>query len=316
MNPKVFISHASEDKEKFVEEFARKLRTDGIDAWLDKWEMKPGDSIVNRIFEEGIKNANAILIVLSKASVQKPWVREEMNASFVKRIKGETKLIPIIIDDCVIPESLKSTVWVIINDLSNYVSEYNEIKMSILETSNKPALGELPRRTLVDQLSYYNLNKIDSLVFSESCKISFEINSDLVNTAKLLKRISQYDIHEDELFDTLAVLDKNHYIETMKILGGKTPAFSITNYGFKIFAVGYFVEYSEYEKNISFKIVNEKIRNSKEIAEQLNIPHLLVVIILQDLTDTGLIKIQRVKGGVILIINVEVELKRQLRNLL
>lgn len=39
MNPKVFVSHASEDKEHFVVEFATKLRARGIDAWLDKWEI-------------------------------------------------------------------------------------------------------------------------------------------------------------------------------------------------------------------------------------------------------------------------------------
>jgi len=222
MNPKVFVSHASEDKDKFVEEFTRKLIGDGIDAWLDTWEMKPGDSIVDKIFE-GIKNANAILIVLSNTSVQKSWVREELNAGFVKRIKDKTKLIPIIIEDCDIPESLKSTYWVRINDLSNYSKEYNEIKMAILGTTNKPTLGSAPRHTLVDQLSYYNLNKIDSLIFSEICKLGIEINSEMINTGNLLKNVDQYEIPEDEFYDTLEILDKKHYIETMKVYGGKSP---------------------------------------------------------------------------------------------
>lgn len=39
MHPKVFISHASEDKVRFVLGFAEKLRAAGIDAWLDRWEM-------------------------------------------------------------------------------------------------------------------------------------------------------------------------------------------------------------------------------------------------------------------------------------
>ncbi len=42
MNPKVFLSHASEDKERFVLDFARKLRESGVDVWLDRWEMLPG----------------------------------------------------------------------------------------------------------------------------------------------------------------------------------------------------------------------------------------------------------------------------------
>ena len=36
---KVFISHASEDKDRFVLDFAKRLRTNNIDAWIDIWEM-------------------------------------------------------------------------------------------------------------------------------------------------------------------------------------------------------------------------------------------------------------------------------------
>ena len=86
MNPKVFISYGSEDRD-FVLSLADKLRKKGIDPWVDKLKILPGDSLVDKIFEEGIKNAEAILIVLSQSSVQKKWVREELNASVVKRIE-------------------------------------------------------------------------------------------------------------------------------------------------------------------------------------------------------------------------------------
>lgn len=90
MIPKVFISHASEDKARFVTAFATKLRENGVDAWLDHWEMLPGDSLVDKIFEEGLKSANAVIMVLSKYSVSKPWVSEELNASMVSRISNRT----------------------------------------------------------------------------------------------------------------------------------------------------------------------------------------------------------------------------------
>ena len=97
---KVFISHASEDKERFVMQFAKRLRSQGIDAWVDIWEMLPGDSLVDKIFEEGIKNARAMIVVLSRFSVEKPWVREELNAGFLKKVSGRCKVIPVVIDDC------------------------------------------------------------------------------------------------------------------------------------------------------------------------------------------------------------------------
>ena len=110
-NPKVFVSHASEDKERFVLDFAKKLRSVGIDAWLDKWEMLPGDSLVDKIFEEGIKEADSFIVVLSINSINKPWVREELNTAIVKRISDRTKIIPIVLDNVEVPECLKSTLY-------------------------------------------------------------------------------------------------------------------------------------------------------------------------------------------------------------
>jgi hypothetical protein len=34
--PKVFLSHASEDKDHFVLDFARQLREKGVDVWVDQ----------------------------------------------------------------------------------------------------------------------------------------------------------------------------------------------------------------------------------------------------------------------------------------
>ena len=138
---KVFISHASEDKERFVIQFAKRLRSQGIDAWVDIWEMSPGDSLVDKIFEEGIKNARAMIVVLSSFSVEKPWVREELNAGFLNRVSGRCKVIPVVIDDCDVPEALRSTVWQRITDLENYDAEFQRIVDAIYGRTQKPPLG-------------------------------------------------------------------------------------------------------------------------------------------------------------------------------
>ena len=68
----VFISHSSKDKPA-VEELARQLRERGIDAWLDKWMIGPGDDIVARI-NDGLEQAGAGLIVFSAHSRENRWV--------------------------------------------------------------------------------------------------------------------------------------------------------------------------------------------------------------------------------------------------
>ncbi|MES1982893.1 MAG: toll/interleukin-1 receptor domain-containing protein [Pseudomonadota bacterium] len=140
MNPKVFISHASEDKARFVTAFAERLRASGVDAWLDRWEMLPGDSLVDKIFEEGLRNASAVVVILSVNSVNKPWVREELNAAFVKRVNTGSKLIPIVLDDCAVPEALASTVWERVANLASYDASFGRILAAVTGSTEKPPL--------------------------------------------------------------------------------------------------------------------------------------------------------------------------------
>lgn len=91
------MSHATEDKVRFVVPFAIALRERGLDVWLDQWEMLPGDSLVKKIFT-AIDKAAAIVVVVSATSVDKRWVAEELDAAVVKRIQEDTLLIPVVLD--------------------------------------------------------------------------------------------------------------------------------------------------------------------------------------------------------------------------
>lgn len=74
--PRAFLSHASEGRERFVREFATRLRAQGIDVWLDQWEIAAGDSLVDKVFAHGIEGAEVFIVVLSRVSVEMPWVRD------------------------------------------------------------------------------------------------------------------------------------------------------------------------------------------------------------------------------------------------
>src|SRR4051812_16112694 len=108
---KAFLSHASDDKGRFVRQFAEKLMANGVDVWLDEWEINPGDNPVRKIFDEGLAQCGVVIVVMSEKSVRKPWVREELDAAFVKKVEGRAKLIPIRLDGCDMPECLKTTRW-------------------------------------------------------------------------------------------------------------------------------------------------------------------------------------------------------------
>lgn len=146
-SPTAFISHASADRSRFVTDFAARLRASGIDAWYAEWEIGPGDSLVDRLFEDGVGNADAVIVVISEASVASKWVREEINAGFVRRVAGNCKLIPVVLDGVEVPEALRSTVWQTIQDTGSYDDEYDAIVRSIFDYSTRPPIGAPPAYT-------------------------------------------------------------------------------------------------------------------------------------------------------------------------
>ncbi len=112
MPVRVFLSHASADS-AFVETVRLSLE-DGrdIECWFDEDKIAPGDDIVVQI-NGGLANCDLVVVFLSKTSVRSRWVEQELGAAFWDQINsGETRLIPVLIDDCVLPPLLKTKKYV------------------------------------------------------------------------------------------------------------------------------------------------------------------------------------------------------------
>jgi hypothetical protein len=148
MTMKAFISHSSIDK-PFVERLATDLRTrEEIDAWLDKWEILPGDSILAKI-EEGLASADVFVIVLSPDSVNSQWVSRERDSwqtaqiNEEKRARQESRppkrLIPVLYKDCEKPPFLNPLLHVSIND-ENYEQGFQQLVRGMRGESGKPPL--------------------------------------------------------------------------------------------------------------------------------------------------------------------------------
>lgn len=315
MNPKVFVCHASEDKERFVLDFAIKLRSKGIDAWVDRWEIYPGDSLVDKIFEEGINNAQAVIIILSKDSVGKPWVREELNASMIKKIQGSSKLIPVVIDDCQIPECLISTIWEKIKDLKNYDAELDRIVMSIYGQYDKPPIGTPPSytQTVIDVIP--NLTRTDSLVLKLSCEKAVEIEHDHIDIESIWEQAKSLDIPQEAFLESLKVLDSRGYLKATWVMGSNLPRCSITIFGFEQYARVYIRNYNSILKSVAFQIVNNNKMDNKPISSVLNQPQMIVDHILSVLEQKRWITVSRSFRGYdhIRIDDVSPELKRFLK---
>ena len=313
MNPRVFVSHASEDKNRFVLEFATRLRKRGIDAWLDKWEMLPGDSLVDKIFEEGIKSASAVIVVLSKFSVQKPWVKEELNAACVKRINGGSKLIPVVIDDCEVPEVLKSTLWERISNVSSYDESLERIVSSVFGVTDKPPLGSTPAYAQSFVQPIGGLSNMDSLVLRLSCEHALRTGHEFIEPSKALLSGGTPALPEGELSDSLEMLDRGGYIKVTRLIGTAFCPYRVTTFGFRAYAEACVPDYGERVASVVSVIVNEGLVDNDAIRERLNDSGMMVDHILSLLRDLGHIRLAELIGGFSRIIDVSPSLKRMLR---
>ena len=90
----VFISHASEDKDDFVRNLANNLKSYGLKVWYDEFSLNIGDSLFQSI-NNGIKNSNYGIIIISRIYLKKYWTQNELNGFFAAESSTNNLIIPI-----------------------------------------------------------------------------------------------------------------------------------------------------------------------------------------------------------------------------
>lgn len=91
----VFLSHATEDKESFCDEFANILQEKyGLKVWYDSISMTWGDSIRAEI-DKGLKKSKFGVVILSRNYINKYWTNYELEALFQIESYGGKIILPI-----------------------------------------------------------------------------------------------------------------------------------------------------------------------------------------------------------------------------
>jgi hypothetical protein len=100
--PRVFVCHNREDKPT-AERIATAILLAGHDAFFDKWDIEPGDSLIEKI-SEGLSDSSYLLVLLSSSSVKSNWVKRELEIALARQLKDKhIKVIPCLLEDCDIP---------------------------------------------------------------------------------------------------------------------------------------------------------------------------------------------------------------------
>jgi TIR domain len=314
---RVFISHASEDKERFVLAFAERLRGNGVDAWVDKWEMLPGDSLVDRIFEEGLKDADTVIAIVSHISVSKPWVREELNTSVVARIDKKIRLIPVVIDECELPNSLSSVLYERIQDLNAYDESYARILASIFGHSMKPTLGKPPSYTHAEFSAIGNLESIDNLVLKTSCEQLLEDPHTSFEPHLLFGVATELNLPKQEVLDSLEVLEGAGYVHLSHYAGGDAERwgcyYSVTTFGFHEYCQAYVPEFGTLLNRAGAMIANGEARTNYDLRDKLSMPIGIANHVIAHLEDRGLLRTSDEVGECVFIFQVSAGLRRAFR---
>lgn len=308
--PRAFISHATEDKDRFVIPFATQLRQKGVEAWVDQWEIKAGESLVDRIFEGGIKDASIFIVVLSNTSVSKPWVRDELDAGVLKRISGKAKVIPIILDDEVnVPVALQHTLYLSVpKDGLERVLE--KTVHSIFDVDNKPPLGAPPAYTSTRSLPEVLPDAVDNAVFNAIIDLTLNESAGTITRESLTDVVAQLGVSRDALEESVSILDSKGHIELTRALSGNWFIGGVTPSSFLRALEARGTDVEGLQLRLLAAIVNDSTKSYKTFEGQ---PRIITNGLLHALEARKLISCSRVLSGEIFIRAVSAEATRIVR---
>ena len=156
-NPTVFISYSHDDKqhEAWVLKLATDLRSHGVNAILDQWDLRLGSDL--RFFmENGLSASNLVLCICSEEYVKKVnsglggagYEGMIMSQSLLSNANSEF-VISIVRNNSSqrkVPLAFGSKLYIDFSDDTQYVAKYWELLERIYgeDSKKKPPLGENP----------------------------------------------------------------------------------------------------------------------------------------------------------------------------
>lgn len=93
----IFISHASEDKDRFVRPLAAALSKSGLTVWYDETTLSVGDRLRQKI-DQGLANSRYGVVVLSPSFFSKKWPQQELDGLENREIQGIKVILPVWLD--------------------------------------------------------------------------------------------------------------------------------------------------------------------------------------------------------------------------
>jgi len=221
--PLVYLAHGSEDKETIVRPLAHRLMEKGIDVWFDNWEIRAGDSLRQKM-EEGLGNCTHFVVVLTPTSMTKPWVNAEIDAAFVRRVAGISKLIVLRcgVEVSSLPPFLAAQLSPEFRPGSD--EDFERLAADIYGVGLKPALGPRPGylKSVPDGLAGWSRGVVAVAEFLVSDSKSGLFADPMVTVDEVAAATG---LREDDVADAVSELEDAGLVEVHRSLQGGRHSF-------------------------------------------------------------------------------------------
>ena len=128
---KVFLCHASGDKLP-VHDLYKRLVAEGVDAWLDREKLLPGQDWRVEI-PRAVRESDVVVVCLSNKSITKEgYIQKEIKFaldSADEKPEGTIFLIPARLEECPVPEQLGRWQWVDLFEENGFVRLLRSLKL-------------------------------------------------------------------------------------------------------------------------------------------------------------------------------------------
>ena len=139
--PQAFLSYGWEDR-KLARRIAEGLQGNGIETWWAEWEIGAGDSIRRKI-DEGLGTCTHFIVLLTPSSITRPWVNEEIDAGYMRKVAAKCHFIPLRRD--IEPSALPALMQGMYSPaVDATASDLKQLINDIHGVNRKPPLGHAP----------------------------------------------------------------------------------------------------------------------------------------------------------------------------
>ena len=108
----IFISHTHKDKpivDTITQRLAAVFGQEKI--FYDSWSIQPGDGIIDKM-DEGLRGCKFFFFFVSKNSLLSKMVKLEWQNAIIKATRGDVRIVPVKLDDCMMPDILLQTLYI------------------------------------------------------------------------------------------------------------------------------------------------------------------------------------------------------------